>query len=100
MRLGKKYDNRLKSLALVIRALGNETRLKILSLLNNNPRTWTQLLQELQINPKSLRDHLQYLRNHDLVNKSDQIGFEITHAGKLLLEISLKEILAVIELDD
>lgn len=98
--MGEKEDQRLKALALVIRALSHETRLKILSLLNKNPRTWTQMQQELKINAKSLRDHLQYLRDRDLIKKSEQVGFEITHAGKLLLEISLKEILAVIELED
>lgn len=91
---------RLESLALVLKALAHETRLKILSMLNNQPQTWTEMLNELSINSKSLRDHLQYLRDRDLVKKSDTIGFEITSAGKLLLEISLKEILNVIELEN
>ena len=89
---------RLESLAMVLKALAHETRLKILSMLNNQPQTWTEMLNELNINSKSLRDHLQYLRDRDLVKKSDTVGFEITSAGKLLLEISLKEILDVIEL--
>ena len=95
--MGEKQNQRLKALALVLSALGHETRLKILSLLNNNPRTWTEMLHELKINSKSLRDHLHFLREQDLVKKSDTVGFEITPAGKILLEISLKEIIAVIE---
>jgi predicted transcriptional regulator len=98
--LGEKYDGRLKSLALVIRALGHETRLRILGLLLKSPKTWTQMQQELLINPKSLRDHLQFLQKQDLVKKSNPTGFEITHVGKLLLEISLNDILAVIELEN
>ena len=98
--MGEKQDQRLKALALVIRALGHETRLKILSLLNRDSRTWTEMLNELKINSKSLRDHLQFLRDRDLVKKGDDVGFEITHAGKMLLEISLNDILAVIEMED
>ncbi len=98
--MGEKQDQRIKALALVMKALSHETRLKILNLLHKNPRTWTQMQLELKINPKSLRDHLQYLRDRNLVKKSDPIGFELTHAGKIVLEISMKDILAVIELDD
>ena len=98
--MDEKQEYRLKALALVLKALSHETRLKILSLLNKNPKTWTQILQELKINSKSLRDHLQYLLDRDLIKKGEQVCFEITHAGRMLLEISLKEILAVIELED
>jgi len=97
--LGEKQNLRIKALAIVLRALSNETRLKIMNMLNKNPRTWTQIQLELKINAKSLRDHLNYLRNVDLVKRSDPKGFELTPAGKMVLEISMKDILAVIELE-
>ena len=98
--MGEKQDQRLKALTLVLRALSHETRLKILNLLNKEQKTWTQMQLELKINPKSLRDHLKYLLDRNLVKKIEPIGFEITHAGKIILEISMKEMLAVIELED
>lgn len=55
--------------------------------------------EELKLNPKSLRDHLHNLRDKGLIKKNE-IGFEITQVGKLLLEISLKEIISVIELEE
>ena len=97
--MGNIEDERIKALALVLRAISHETRLKIMNLLNKSPKTWTQMQLELQINPKSLRDHLKFLLDRKLVKKGEPIGFELTHAGNLILEISMKELLAVIELD-
>ena len=98
--MGEKQDERLKALAFVLKALGHETRLKLLNFLQDNPRTWNQMQLELKINPKSLRDHLQYLQDRNLVKKSETTGFELTHAGELVLEISMKNILSIIELED
>ena len=92
-------SNRIETLALVLKSLSNETRLRILNLLNSNPMTWTQIREELKLNPKSLRDHMNNLRDKGLIQKNE-VGFEITHVGKLLLEISLKEIISVIEPED
>lgn len=60
----------------------------------------TEMQLELKINAKSLRDHLQYLQDRKLVIKSDLIGFELTRVGRMLLEISMKDMLAVIEIGD
>jgi predicted transcriptional regulator len=98
--LDEKQDQRIKALAQVMRALSHETRLKILNLLSKNPMTWTQMLPELEINGESLHNHLEYLQDRNLVKKSEPNGFELTHAGKMLLEISMKDILAIIEMDD
>ena len=89
-------SNRIETLALVLKSLSNETRLRILNLLNSNPMTWTQIREELKLNPKSLRDHINNLSDKGLIQKTE-VGFQITHVGKLLLEISLKEIISVIE---
>ena len=92
-------SNRIETLALVLKSLSNETRLRILNLLNSNSMTWTQIREELKLNPKSLRDHINNLSDKGLIQKTE-VGFQITHVGKLLLEISLKEIISVIELEE
>lgn len=76
----------------MMRALANETRLDIIYSLYDKPKTWTDLLFELRINPKSLRDHLQYLRKSGLVKKREPVGFELTSAAIAFIEISLKDI--------
>ena len=78
-----------------MKALSNENRIDILHSLHESPKTWTEMLFELQMNPKSLRDHLAYLRNSGLVRKSDPIGFEITDAGRALIELSLEKIIEI-----
>lgn len=91
MQIEKKVVN---AYTLMMKALANETRLSILHSLNEKPKTWTNLLFELKINPKSLRDHLAYLRKSGLVRKSDPEGFELTEAARAFLELSLEEILS------
>jgi predicted transcriptional regulator len=98
--LGEKQDQRLKALALVLKALSHETRLRILNLLHENQKTWNEMQLELKLNPKSLRDHLKYLLDRNLVKRIEPVGFDLTYAGRIILEISMKEMLAVVELDD
>jgi len=76
-----------------MKALANETRLSILYSLNEKPKTWTDLLFELQINPKSLRDHLAFLRKSGLVKRSDPEGFELTEAAEAFLKLSLEKMI-------
>lgn len=59
----------IRAVATMMRALANETRLSILYKLYEGPKTWTELIFELNLNPKSLRDHLDYLRKNGLVEK-------------------------------
>ena len=77
----------------MMKALANETRLSILYSLNEKPKTWTDLLFELQINPKSLRDHLAFLRKSGLVKRSDPEGFELTEAAEAFLKLSLEKMI-------
>lgn len=77
----------------MMRALSNETRLDILYSLYKKPKTWTDLLFELKINPKSLRDHLNYLKKSGLVKKKEPVGFELTAAAKAFIENSLNDIM-------
>jgi DNA-binding transcriptional ArsR family regulator len=79
---------------IMMKALANETRLSILHSLHEKPKTWTELLFELKINPKSLRDHLGYLRKSGLVKRSKPSGFELSEAGKEFIESSLADIIS------
>jgi len=79
---------------MMMKALANETRLSILHSLKKKPKKWTDLLFELKINPKSLRDHLAYLRKTGLVRKSDPVGFELTEAARAFIDLSLEEIIS------
>lgn len=84
----------INAYTLMMKALANETRLSILYTLDDKPKKWTDLLFELKINPKSLRDHLAYLRKSGLVRKSDPVGFELTEAARAFIKFSLKDIIS------
>lgn len=83
----------LKAVAIMLRALASETRLHILNSLYTKPKTWTELILELQMNPKSLRDNLLYLRKSKLIQRRKPVGFELTETGEAVMELSLKELL-------
>lgn len=76
------------------RALANETRLNLLYSLYEQPKTWTELIFELRINPKSLRDHLNFLIKSGLVKKRKSVGFEVTDAARGFIETSLDELIS------
>ena len=84
----------LKAYVLMMKALSNETRLSILYALHKEPKKWTDLLFELKINPKLLRDHLAYLRKSGLVRRSEPVGFELTEAAKAFIQLSLDDIVS------
>ena len=82
----------VKVVVLMLRALASETRLHILKILYEKPKTWTELVFELKVNPKVLRDNLLYLRKSKLVKRKKPVGFELTEAGRAAMELSLKDI--------
>jgi DNA-binding HxlR family transcriptional regulator len=86
-------ERNLKAATIMLKAIANETRLQILNLLYTQPKTWTELIFELKINPKTLRDNLRYLRESGLVKKREPVGFELTEAGQAVMDLSLKEII-------
>jgi DNA-binding HxlR family transcriptional regulator len=86
--------NVVNAYILMMKALANETRLSILYTLHEKPRKWTDLLFELRVNPKSLRDHLAFLQKCGLVRRRTPVGFELTNAAKAFIEISLEDIIA------
>lgn len=86
----------ISAVAIMMKALANETRLKILYRLHEGPKTWTELVSELNQNPKSLRDHLAYLRKYGLVKKRKPVGFALTDASKEFLESNLPQMISVV----
>lgn len=86
----------MSAVAAMMRALANETRLNILYKLYEGPKTWTKLMFELKLNPKSLRDHLDYLRKNGLVETREPVGFGLTDAAKEFMESSLPEIISTV----
>lgn len=79
------------------RALANETRLNLLYSLYKKPKTWSELIFEFKINPKSLRDHLNFLIESGLVRKKKGVGFELTDAATGFIETSLEELISTAE---
>jgi len=83
----------VKAIVIMLRALASEARLHLLKSLYEHPKTWTELVLELKVNPKVLRDNLAYLRKSNLVQRKNPVGFELTEAGRAVMELSLREIL-------
>lgn len=84
----------MSAVTMMMKALANEARLSILHKLHERSLTWTELIFQLRINPKSLRDHLNFLRKSGLVKKKEPVGFELTDAGKAFIELSLEDIIS------
>lgn len=87
----------ISAVATMMKALANETRLNILYRLHEGPKTWTELILGLNLNPKSLRDHLDYLRKNGLVEKREPMGFGLTDAAKEFMESNLPEIILTVK---
>lgn len=81
----------------MLKALANRTRLEILYSLYEHPKKWNDLIFELRVNPKSLRDHLRFLMRSKLVRRKKPAGFELTAAGKAFIDLSLKDIVKTVE---
>jgi len=86
-------EGAVKAYARMTRIIANENRLKILVLLDRGPRTWTQLMFEVKVNPKVLRHHLRILRQYELIKK-EKVGFAITNVGRALVKLSLGSIIS------
>lgn len=84
-----------KKYVAVLKAFANGTRLHIIQQLLEKPRTWTQLMFELKLNPKSLRDHLKILQDTGIVTVNKPHGYKMTEVGK---ELILKILGPIIEM--
>jgi len=66
----------------------NEKRYSLMRYLceSDRPVTWTSMLFDLRLNPKSLRDYLKELKMHKMV-EHNQYGFRVTYYGKRSFEV-------------
>jgi DNA-binding HxlR family transcriptional regulator len=72
------------------KTLSNKNRIEILYELYKGKSTWSELMFNLKINPKSLNNHLKYLIRLKMVEKT--IGFyKITDFGKEVCELKIFE---------
>ena len=69
----------------ICRIFGNPTRYKILILLEKEPRTFTNLMKTLSLNPKVLNDHLNVLIANKIAVKSYPYNlYTLTPLGHLI----------------
>ena len=83
----------IKAVASVMQIVANENRLRILVALQERPKTWTELMFELKMNPKTLEHHLVFLRKNGLVGENKPHGFRLTEAGQTFMRMSVQEII-------
>lgn len=91
----------MKQLALTLKALADEKRLKIMSLLTEREMCVCEIIDDLQISQSAVSHHLKILKNADLVTDSRQgkwIFYNINLEAMTKLESKLKEnLFAVLE---
>ncbi|BDZ70778.1 ArsR/SmtB family transcription factor [Methanobacterium petrolearium] len=79
---------------LILKAMGNSSRLKILILLVNRPLNFQTLLDEMNLKKSALANHLTQLKNLGLVEKIQHGTYGITEDGKryiFFIEKSFKD---------
>ncbi len=68
----------------------NEKRLQILITLEQEHKSWSQLMLELDLrNPKLLHDHVSLLLSANLISKDDDGYYKITKTGTVILKGNL-----------
>jgi len=96
-------DSNFEPLANVYKILANSTRLRILSALDSGPRSFTELMRTLDVNPKTLSTGLNLMTKHALVRKSyphqvyviAPLGRRIIREQVLALQDSLQPVLGI-----
>lgn len=76
----------VRTLADCLMAIGHSTRLKIVQYCLQ-PRRFTDIILNLQLNPASFKFHAKVLMDCNLIRKVERGVYETTELGKLLLEL-------------
>lgn len=76
----------VRGLADCLKVIGNSARFKIVSYCNE-PRRFTEIIQNLKLNPASFKFHLGVLSEYDLLCKVDRGIYKTTDLGKLLVQL-------------
>lgn len=76
----------VKTLANYLQAIGNVKRLEIVQYCMQ-PRTFTEIIMNLKLNPASFKFHSKVLMNCNLLTKVERGVYKTTDLGELLLEL-------------
>ena len=76
----------VQTLADCLQAIGNVKRLEIVQYCLQ-PRTFTEIIMNLKLNPASFKFHSKVLMNCNLLTKVERGIYKTTELGKLLLEL-------------
>ena len=76
----------VSTLAECLEAIGHPSRLKIVRYCLQ-PRTFTDIILNLKLNPASFRFHAKVLMDSNLIEKVERGVYETTELGKLLLDL-------------
>jgi len=76
----------VRTLADCLKAIGNPKRLEIVQFCSR-PRTFTDIVVSLKLNPASFRFHSKVLMNCDLIRKVERGVYHTTELGNRLLEL-------------
>lgn len=90
-------EKTIATLATMMKMMSNKNRLRLLYSLREKPKTWTELMFQLQMNPKTLQHHLNYLRVNKMVKENKPHGFRLTEAGEAFMELGIEEILSTVK---
>ena len=71
----------------MFKLLSNKNRIKILYSLYGFNQSWSELYDALRMNPKLLRDHLNFLIRYEIVEKENKI-YKLTNFGRGLCELN------------
>jgi predicted transcriptional regulator len=96
-RAGKRGKKSMIVVTKMMKMLSNKYRLFLLYTLHERPKTWTELMFELQTNPTTLKYHLRYLIQKKLVTGKKSHGFKLTEAGKAFMELGIEDIITTVE---
>jgi len=70
----------------IAKALGNQTRLRVLFLLLQNKQSFQALMNFTNLKKTALSNHLSHLVNNGLIIRSDHGVYEITSDGSLFIQ--------------
>ncbi len=79
-------EENVKEAAEVFGALASEVRLKIIMSLKDGPKTWSELMFGLQVNPKILDESLKKLLKAGVIVKEGN-KYRLTGLGDYILQI-------------
>lgn len=92
-------ESRLNDYLNTQKNLMNEKRIRILLLLKNQSKSWSNFMNDLDMrNPKLLHDHITSLSSSKLIQKNSEGQYQLTKKGLGFLESNLEQMKKVSKL--